>query len=57
MDEIEKFIAFHDIELSRVNYRILDGVAKIYGHIIFMQFDTKPILWKGLFLAQNEIKH
>ena len=31
MDETEIFIAFHDIELSRVNYRILDGVAKIYG--------------------------
>ena len=31
MDETEIFIAFHDIELSRVNYRIFDGVAKIYG--------------------------
>ena len=45
MDETEKFITFHDIELSRVNYRILDGVAKIYGpyNIYAIWFKTNPM--------------
>ena len=47
MDETEVFIAFDDIELSRVYYHIFCAVAEIYGRYNIYVFRYKSNIRKN----------